>query len=118
MSSTSNEAYLWFRETEVGPDDGEGAKAGPEEGGLALPVPGGRVQHAGLDDVDEDAAEVVEVAGQHHRLDAQTRGRDLGHERVTHWADGEVVDEGVHQDQGAGGVAEGAAGGWDGETAD
>ena len=88
---------LGLGKAEKGPDETAGAETGPEEAGLASPVPGGGVEHVGEDDAVDDAEDVVEVAGEDDGLDAETGGREFGHERVADGADGGVVEEGVDQ---------------------
>ena len=61
---------LWLRETEVNPDDAESTEAGPEESRLSSPGPCVGVQHARLNDVDEDTCQIVEIACQYDSLDA------------------------------------------------
>lgn len=90
-----------LRKTEVRPQPAEEAHARPEEARLALPVPRRGVQHVRHDDAVDDAHDVVDVAGQHDGFGFQARGGDLGHERVADGPDGDVVGEGVDEEQGA-----------------
>lgn len=96
---------LW--KAEEGPDDAEEAHASPEETGFGTPVPGGRVQHPGGDDVADEAADVVQVAGEHDGLLAETGRGQLGDEGVADGADGGIVDEGVDEKHGADGPLSG-----------
>lgn len=106
---------LW--QLEPTPDGGEQSEATPEQTGLGLPVPGGRVQHVRHDDGDDDTGDVVEVSGQDNGLGSQLGRWNLGDQTVTDWADRQVVDEGENQKQGTDGPG-GVLGGGEAETAD
>ena len=45
--------------------------------------------------------QVVDVTGQHDGLDLESGGGNFGNDRIADGADGEVVEEGVYQQQGA-----------------
>ena len=75
---------LGFGEAVVAPQQAHEGRARPEEARLALPVPGGRVEHLGRDGVGEQADEVVGDSGDDGRLDAEPGRWDLGHERIAH----------------------------------
>jgi len=114
-------ASLWLRQTEEDPDDAESAAAGPEEGALGGPAPSvgfGR-QLVGGEDVDHDAADVVEVSGEHDGLGLEAGGGHLCDEGVADGTNGEVVDECEEKKHGADCPARGLVGGWcDGGQAD
>ena len=69
----------------------------PEEAGEIAPVPGAGVQHVRSQNATDDGDDVVKHAPQHHRLDLQPPGRDLGHERVAHGTDRQLVAQGPDQ---------------------
>lgn len=71
---------LWKHEEHE--DSKHECDAGEEESGHASPVPVGGRQHPRNNDVVEDAADVVDVAGQDDRLDLQARGGRFGDDGV------------------------------------
>jgi hypothetical protein len=87
-------AALWFRETEVCPDETEGVEAEPEEGGFGAPAPGRGVKHEGGPDIVDYTANVVDVAGEDNCLGAETGGGEFGDEGVADGADCEIVCHG------------------------
>ncbi|KAJ8108978.1 hypothetical protein OPT61_g7795 [Boeremia exigua] len=95
-------AALGLRQPEERVDDAEEARARPEETGVVAPVPFAGVEHVRREHRRQDADDVVQVAAQHDRLDRQPARRQLGHERVAHRADRELVEQGPHQHHHAG----------------
>lgn len=93
---------LWFREAEVVVDEQQQASSGPEEARLRAPVPLGVEQHARHEGVVDDAADVVEVAGQYDGFDLEAGGWDVGNQRIADGADGDVVHERVDHEERAG----------------
>ena len=88
-----------FGEPEPTPRQAHQCCAGEEEARLALPVPGGRVQHARRDDVGDDADDIVRDAREDDGFHAQTRRGDFGNEDVADRADGEVICERQDDDE-------------------
>ena len=98
---------LGLREAEVGPGQAEQGEAGPEEAGLGAPVPGGGVQHARGQHGDDDAGDVVHVAGDDDGLVLEARRRELRDERVRHRPHRGVVGERVEEQHAADGPLRG-----------
>lgn len=90
---------LWFRETEVGPDDTNGVGTSPEEAGLSAPVEGSWVHELWLDNTNDDTEDVVHVSGQDDSLDSETGRWHLSDQRVADGSDGNIVDEGEDKNE-------------------
>ena len=54
---------LWFRKTEVSPDETDEVKTAPEEASLSSPVKSGRVHESRLNNADDDTKNVVYISG-------------------------------------------------------
>ena len=72
-----------------------GTDAGPEQARLGTPVPCARIQHQWCVDVVNYTADVVQHTCKYDGLLPQARGGRFSNNGVTHWSDGEVVDERV-----------------------
>lgn len=117
-------AVLAFGQHEVHEDGEQSGEPCVEEARHTSPIPVGGRKHARDHDVVEDTAlcetaelvdergfflhrdgtgpayQVIDVASQHHRLDLESGRGDFGDDRIADGADGEVVEERVHQQQG------------------
>lgn len=60
----------------------------------------GLTEHLGVQDIDDDTAEVVQVAGEDDGLGAQTGASDLGDEAVANGTDGKIVETGEQDEEG------------------
>jgi uncharacterized NAD-dependent epimerase/dehydratase family protein len=56
-------------------------------------------EHLGVQDVDDNTAEVVQVSGEDDGLGAKTCASDLGDEAVADGADGKIVETGEHDEE-------------------
>lgn len=92
---------LGFRKAEVHPDGAEKAGASPKEGRPGTPIPCRLGQLVVGHDVDEDVAGVVGGASEHDGLGLEAGGRQLRDKTVGDGADGEVVDKGEDDQEGA-----------------
>lgn len=90
-----------LRQTEVRPQSHERGGAGPEEPGLALPVPGLRIEHVRDQDLRRDVDDLVCVAGQHDGVGSETHGADLADDTVGDGADCDGVGEDPQQGDGS-----------------
>jgi hypothetical protein len=66
-------------------------RAGPEEACFGFPVPVDWVQHVRRDHAVDDALAIIQAAGQHNGLGAQTARRNLGDDRVRYRPDTDVI---------------------------
>lgn len=63
---------LWFRKTEVSPDETEEASSSPKESGLGAPIPGAWVEHTWCKDVGNDGTDVIKVSSEDDGFLAET----------------------------------------------
>lgn len=80
---------LW--QAEKCPRKTQERSAGPEEACFGLPIPVGWVQHVRRDHAVDDALTIVQAAGQHNGLRAQTARRNLSDYRVRYRPNTNVV---------------------------
>ena len=82
---------LRLRETEVSPNKTNEAGTSPEETSLSSPVESGRVHEEGLNNTNDNAHNVVDIAGQDHGFNSETSGWNFGDQRVANRSDRYVV---------------------------
>lgn len=83
-----------FWKPEVAVDEAKRTRAGPEEPSLALPVQGVGVDEERSNDVVDDTSNVVKVSSKDDGFGTETGGGHFGDERVTNWANGNIINEG------------------------
>jgi len=84
---------LGLRKSEIRPNKREEAESAPNKATLSFQIPGSRVKNRWVEEVGDDAGDVVAVARNDDALDPQTRRWDLGDETVADGPDGDVVCE-------------------------
>ena len=90
---------LRLRQPEIRPDKTQETHARPEKTSLPTPIPGRGIKHIRHNNTIQYAHDVVHVSGDDNRFGLEPRGWDLGDETVADGADGDVVGEGVDEEE-------------------
>lgn len=105
---------LRLRQSKENPHNTKRTAARPKERTLGRPSPTiwFRGKLISGEDVDDDAADVVEIAGEDDGFSLEACGGHFRDERVAHWTNGEVVHESEDQKHTPDSPARGLVGSW------
>ena len=97
---------LWFRESEKRPYKRKEAESAPNKAAFSFQVPSGRVENRWVEEIGNDAGDIVAVSSQNYTLDTETCRWDLRDEAIADGSDRKIVSEDEDHKQAAGSPAQ------------